>query len=74
VCENLQAAMRAAGGSLADIVRVDVYIREMAGFPDIHAIRREFFGPNPPASTMVAVSAFTHPDMLIEINAIAVLP
>ena len=74
VCENLQAAMRAAGGSLADIVRVDVYIKEMAGFADIHAIRREYFGPNPPASTMVAVSAFTHPDMLIEINAIAVLP
>jgi 2-iminobutanoate/2-iminopropanoate deaminase len=74
VCENLVAAMRAAGGTLADILRVDVYIKEMAGFKDIHDIRREYFGANPPASTMVAVSAFTHPDMLIEINAIAVLP
>ena len=74
VCENLRAAMRAAGGNLADIVRVDVFIKEMAGFEAIHAVRREFFGPNPPASTMVAVSAFTHPDMLIEINAIAVVP
>lgn len=74
VCENLKAAMQAAGGTLADIARVDVYIREMAGFQDIHDIRREYFGPNPPASTMVAVSAFTHPDMLIEINAIGVLP
>ena len=74
VCENLAAAMRAAGGSLADIVRVDVYIKDMNGFRDIHEIRREYFGPNPPASTMVAVAAFTHPDMLIEINAIAVLP
>ena len=74
VCENLRAAMRAAGGSLADIMRVDVYIKEMAGFKDIHDIRREYFGPNPPASTMVAVAGFTNPDMLIEINAIAVLP
>ena len=74
VCENLRAAMRAAGGSLADIMRVDVYIRDMQGFKDIHDIRREYFGPNPPASTMVAVAGFTHPDMLIEINAIAVLP
>ncbi|RPI44941.1 MAG: RidA family protein [Betaproteobacteria bacterium] len=74
VCENLKLAMQAAGGTLADIVRVDVYIREMTGFKDIHEIRREYFGPNPPASTMVAVSAFTHPDMLIEINAIGVLP
>ena len=74
VCENLRAAMRAAGGSLADIVRVDVYIKDMAGFKDIHDVRREYFGPNPPASTMVAVAGFTHPDMLIEINAIAVVP
>jgi len=73
VCENLKLAMQAAGGTLADIVRVDVYIREMAGFKDIHDIRREYFGPNPPASTMVAVAGFTHPDMLIEINAIGVL-
>jgi enamine deaminase RidA (YjgF/YER057c/UK114 family) len=74
VCENLVTAMRAAGGGLADIVRVDVYIRDMSGFSDIHDIRHEYFGPNPPASTMVAVAGFTHPDMLIEINAIAVLP
>ena len=74
VCENLQAAMRAAGGTLADIVRVDVFIKEMTGFKEIHEVRREYFGANPPASTMVAISAFTHPDMLIEINAIGVLP
>ena len=74
VCENLQAALRAAGGTLADIVRIDVFIKEMTGFDAIHQVRREYFGANPPASTMVAVSAFTHPDMLIEINAIAVLP
>jgi len=74
VCENLKRALEAAGGKLSDIVRVDVFIKEMAGFEQIHAVRREYFGPNPPASTMVAVTAFTHPDMLIEINAIAVLP
>ena len=74
VCENLQKAMRAAGGTLADIVRIDVFIKEMAGFKEIHEVRRQYFGANPPASTMVAVSAFTHPDMLIEINAIGVVP
>jgi 2-iminobutanoate/2-iminopropanoate deaminase len=73
VCENLQAAMRAAGGTLADVVRVDVFVKEMTGFKDIHEVRREYFGGNPPASTMVAISAFTHPDMLIEISAIGVL-
>jgi 2-iminobutanoate/2-iminopropanoate deaminase len=74
VCENLQAATEAAGGTLADIVRVDVYIRNMEDFEAIHAVRREFFTGEPPASTMVEVSKFVNKDYLIEINAIAVLP
>lgn len=74
VCENLKAAVEAAGGTLEDICRVDVYIRNMEHFPQIHAVRREYFPGAPPASTMVEVTKFTTPDALIEINAIAVLP
>jgi 2-iminobutanoate/2-iminopropanoate deaminase len=74
VCENLKAAVEAAGGTLDDICRVDVYIRNMEHFPQIHAVRREYFTGTPPASTMVEVTKFTTPDALIEINAIAVLP
>ena len=74
VLENLKAAMEAAGGTLDDICRVDVYIRNMEHFPEIHAVRREYFPGTPPASTMDEVSKFTHPDALIEISAIAVLP
>ena len=74
VCENLKAAMEAAGGTLDDICRVDVYIRNMEHFPQIHKVRREYFTGTPPASTMVEVTKFTTPDALIEINAIAVLP
>lgn len=73
VCENLKAAVEAAGGTLEDICRVDVYIRNMEHFPEIHAVRREYFTGVAPASTMVEVTKFTTPDALIEINAIAVL-
>ncbi|HUT48795.1 MAG TPA: RidA family protein [Alphaproteobacteria bacterium] len=73
VCENLKAAVEAAGGSLDDICRVDVYIRNMEHFDQIHKIRRQYFTAPPPASTMVEVTKFTSPDYLIEINAIAVL-
>lgn len=73
VCENIKAAVEAAGGTMADIVRVDVYIRNMEHFPQIHAVRREYFTGAPPASTMVEVTKFTTPDALIEMNAIAVL-
>jgi reactive intermediate/imine deaminase len=74
VCENLKAAVEAAGGSMDDICRVDVYVRNMEHFDKIHRVRREYFGSPPPASTMVEVTKMTSPDYLIEINAIAVIP
>ena len=74
VCENLKAAIEAAGGTLDDICRVDVFVRNMEHFEKIHKVRREYFkSAPPPASTMVEVSKFTSPDYLIEINAIAVV-
>jgi 2-iminobutanoate/2-iminopropanoate deaminase len=73
VCENLKAAIEAAGGTMDDICRVDVYVRNMEHFDRIHKVRREYFKAPPPASTMVEVSKFTSPDYLIEISAIAVV-
>jgi 2-iminobutanoate/2-iminopropanoate deaminase len=74
VCENLKAAVEAAGGSMDDICRVDVYVRNMEQFAGIHKVRAEYFKEPLPASTMVEVSKFTSPDALIEISAIAVVP
>lgn len=74
VCENLKAAVEAAGGALDDICRVDVHVRNMEHFDIIHKVRREYFRPPLPASTMVEINKMTSPDYLIEISAIAVLP
>ncbi|MCY1242575.1 2-aminomuconate deaminase [compost metagenome] len=73
VCENLKAACQAAGGSLKDICRVDVYVRNIEHFDIIHKVRREYFESPVPASTMVEVAKMVKPDYLIEISAIAVL-
>ena len=73
VCENLKSAVEAAGGTMDDICRVDVYVRNMEHFEKIHKVRREYFGSPPPASTMVEVAKMTSPDYLIEISAIAVI-
>lgn len=73
VCENVKNAVEAAGGTLEDVCRVDVYIRNMEHFDQIHKVRREYFKDPAPASTMVEVNKFTSPDYLIEINAIAVV-
>jgi len=74
VCENVKAAVEAAGGTLNDICRVDVYVRDITHFAAIHSVRSEYFQPPLPASTMVEVSMMVSPDYLIEINAIAVVP
>ncbi|HUZ71939.1 MAG TPA: RidA family protein [Stellaceae bacterium] len=73
VCENVKAAVEAAGGTMDDICRVDVYVRNMEHFDAIHKVRREYFKPPAPASTMVEVCKMTSPEYLIEINAIAVV-
>jgi 2-iminobutanoate/2-iminopropanoate deaminase len=73
VCENIKAAVEAAGGTMDDVCRVDVFVRNMEHFEQIHKVRREYFRSPAPASTMVEVCKMTSPDYLIEINAIAVV-
>ena len=72
--ENVKAVLEAAGATLEDIVKVQVFITRVADYADIHAVRSEYFKSDYPASTMVEVTALVHPDMLIEIDAIAVIP
>ncbi len=73
VCENLKSAVEAAGGTLEDICRVDVYVRNIEHFDTIHKVRQEYFKAPLPASTMVEVSKMVSPEYLIEISAIAVI-
>jgi 2-iminobutanoate/2-iminopropanoate deaminase len=73
VCENIKAAVEGAGGTMNDVCRVDVYVRNMEHFDAIHKVRRQYFTPPLPASTMVEVTKMVSPDYLIEINAIAVI-
>ncbi len=73
ICENLKLCMAAAGGSLSNLTRLDVYVTDIARREQVYAVRREFFPSDPPASTMVEVTAFTEADALVEINAIGVI-
>jgi enamine deaminase RidA (YjgF/YER057c/UK114 family) len=54
-------------------VKLTTYVTDIRYRPDFRAVRAEFFGDHGPASTMVQVSALSHPDLLIEVEAIAVL-
>jgi len=55
---NIQAILRAAGGSLADVVKVTVYLRRMSDFPKMDAAYRAFFPHDPPARTTVQAGLY----------------
>ncbi len=71
--DNIRALVEAGGGTLDDVVRVVVYIRDMNDFKAIHEVRSQYFAQDPPASTMVEVSRLVNDDMLIEIEATALV-
>ncbi|TLZ31838.1 MAG: RidA family protein [Gammaproteobacteria bacterium] len=64
----------AAGASLADVVEVSTFLVNMADFDGYNEVYSEFFGFEGPARTTVAVSALPHPQLLIEIKAVAYRP
>jgi 2-iminobutanoate/2-iminopropanoate deaminase len=74
VMENLGANLRAAGADFADVAKVTVFLTNMEHRSQIARVRERYFGGSNPASTLVQVSALVHPDLLLEIEAIAVLP
>jgi len=73
VCENIKSALEAAGGSMDDVCRVDVYLRNIGDGERVNKVRRQFFPSPPPASTLVEVSKLASPEFLVEISAIAVI-
>lgn len=73
--QNLQAVLAEAGATMDDVVKVTVFVTNLSEhFAAIHEIRAEFFAAPYPASTLVEVSQLVDPEMLIEIEAIAVTP
>jgi enamine deaminase RidA (YjgF/YER057c/UK114 family) len=73
VCENLATALAAAGASWQDVVQTNTYVTDMDAFFTCTDIRHEYFGPGFPTSTTVEVRRLAHPDMLVEIECVAVI-
>ena len=74
VLDNVGAVLRSAGTTFDDVIRVGVYVRDIADRETINTVRRRYFGDARPASTLVEVSALAHPGALVEIDAVALLP
>lgn len=73
VFANLERVLALGGSSLAKVVKVTIYLTDMAHFPKIVELRGRHFTAPYPADTIVEVSALALPELMIEIEAIALV-
>lgn len=69
--ENLQAVLQAAGSGLQDVVKVTIFLTDMSHFNEVIKLRRRYFSPPYPADSIVEVQALALPQLMFEIEAIA---
>ena len=74
VIENIRDILTAAGADLDDLVQVTAFLVDMADFAAYNETYAEFFTEDGPTRTTVAVRELPHPDLLIEMQAVAYKP
>ena len=70
ILENLRLVLSAAGASIANVLKITVYLTDINDRTLINPVRQEFFGDSRPASTLVEVKALALPGMRVEIEAV----
>ena len=70
---NIETALRDAGSSLREVVRTRIYVTDITQWREIGRAHAEFFGEARPATTLVEVSRLVDPQMLVEIEAEAII-
>lgn len=71
--ENIKACLTAAGATFADVCKVTVFLKNIADREKVNVARKDYFGAHRPASTLVEISKFVRDDILVEIEATAVV-
>ena len=71
VFKNMAAILKAAGAGFGDVLKVTVYLTDVADRPRINPVRQEVFGKTRPASTLIGVKELALPGMKVEIDAVA---
>ena len=75
VFDNLRRCLAAAGATFDDVVKLTYYVTDVGYLPAIRAVRDEYVdAKRPPASTAVQVAALFRPELLLEVEAFALIP
>lgn len=72
--ENMKKIIEGAGGRMEDVAKTTVFITDIKYRDEVGRVRKEFFKGEPPANTLLVISALADPAFLVEIEAIAPLP
>ena len=74
VFENLKSALAAGGATFDNLVKVTTFVTDLSQMQTLRTIRGKYYGNNAPASTLVQITKLANDDLMIEIEAIAVVP
>jgi 2-iminobutanoate/2-iminopropanoate deaminase len=74
VFKNLETALTAAGAKFSDVVKMNSYITDMSKAQAVRDVRAIYFKEATPASTFVEVKGLVRPELLLEIEVVAVVP
>ncbi len=72
--ENIRETLAGADASLADVVKVTVFLTDMALWPKMNEVYREYFPSDPPARSALGVNGLALPELLVEIECVAEVP
>lgn len=73
IIQKIERALRAAGGSLADVARTRIYVTDITRWQEAARAHAEFFGDIRPANTLIEVSRLVGEEYLVEMEADAIL-
>jgi 2-iminobutanoate/2-iminopropanoate deaminase len=73
VMKNVQLALEAGGASFEDVTKITMYMVDVSDYPNVAQVRQRYLHAPFPASTLIEVQALMYPELLVEIEAVAVV-